>query len=62
MTGLDHNYGLKDLINLETKSGQDRLSMRDQKERLVIGHNVSYDRARVKEQYFVEGIQKDSCY
>ncbi len=56
MTGLNRNYGLRDLINLETKPGQDRLSMRDQKERLVIGHNVSYDRARVKEQYFVEGI------
>ena len=56
MTGLNRNYGLRDLINLETKPGQDRLAMRDQKERLVIGHNVSYDRARVKEQYFVEGI------
>lgn len=57
MTGLNRNYGLRDLINLETKPEQDRLLMRDQKERLVIGHNVSYDRARVKEQYFVEGTK-----
>lgn len=27
------------------------------RERIVIGHNVSYDRARVKEQYFIEGTK-----
>lgn len=31
--------------------------MNRQKERVVIGHNVSYDRARVKEQYFIEGTK-----
>ena len=57
MTGLDRHYGTRDLINLETKPEQDRLALRDQKERLVIGHNVSYDRARIKEQYFIEGTK-----
>lgn len=50
-------YELKDLINLESQRDQDRLTVRDQKERIVIGHNVSYDRARIKEQYFVEGTK-----
>lgn len=50
-------YGLKDLINLESKIQQDRLMLREQKERIVIGHNVSYDRARIKEQYFVESTK-----
>lgn len=54
---MDPNYELKDLINLESKRDQDRLAFRDQKERIVIGHNVSYDRARIKEQYFVEGTK-----
>ncbi|XP_033097016.1 DNA polymerase subunit gamma-1-like [Anneissia japonica] len=41
---------LKDLISLEnpTKGGQPRL---------VIGHNVSYDRSYVKEQYFIKGTK-----
>lgn len=50
-------YELKELINLESKRDQDRLPVRDQKERILIGHNVSYDRARIKEQYFVEGTK-----
>ena len=36
---------------------QDRLPVRDQKQRLVVGHNVSYDRVRIKEQYFYEGTK-----
>ena len=48
---------LKELVNLETAKVQDRLLPKDQKERIVIGHNVSYDRARVKEQYFLEGTK-----
>nr|CAG4641448.1 EOG090X00SQ [Eurycercus lamellatus] len=57
LNGLDRHYGLKNLINLETKTGQEKLPLQDQKERIVIGHNVSYDRARVKEQYFIEGTK-----
>lgn len=45
------------MINLETKRGQDRLAAKDLKDRIVIGHNVSYDRSRVKEQYFIEGTK-----
>lgn len=48
---------LKYLINLETSVENERLLLKDQKERIVIGHNVSYDRARVKEQYFLEGTK-----
>ena len=47
------HYTLKDLINLETRTSQNQLPLKHQKERLVIGHNVAYDRARVKEQYFL---------
>nr|SVE84086.1 EOG090X00SQ [Daphnia pulex] len=50
-------YELKDLINLESKTEQDRLPLKDQKERIVIGHNVSYDRSRIKEQYFIDGTK-----
>ena len=52
---MDCIYELKDLINLESKRDQDRLVTRDQKERVVVGHNVSYDRSRIKEQYLVDG-------
>lgn len=38
-------YELSDMIPLED------LENRDQK-RLVVGHNVAYDRTRIKEQYF----------
>nr|SVE87207.1 EOG090X00SQ [Daphnia similis] len=50
-------YELKDLINLESKREQDRLILKDQKERIIVGHNVSYDRSRIKEQYFIEGTK-----
>nr|SVE74012.1 EOG090X00SQ [Daphnia barbata] len=50
-------YELKNLINLESKREQDRPMLRDQKERIVVGHNVSYDRSRIKEQYFIEGTK-----
>nr|CAG4646028.1 EOG090X00SQ [Macrothrix elegans] len=51
---LGHNYKLSELINLETKSAHYKTNSQHQRERIVIGHNVSYDRARVKEQYFLE--------
>nr|CAG4649930.1 EOG090X00SQ [Sida crystallina] len=57
LKGLDPHYSLADLIPLETGVGQDCLPIKDQKERVVVGHNVSYDRARVKEQYFYKGTQ-----
>ncbi|GAB6028567.1 hypothetical protein CHUAL_002708 [Chamberlinius hualienensis] len=46
-------FGLNDLINLETKPGQNKLP-KGSNEKLIVGHNVSYDRARLKEQYFLK--------
>lgn len=42
LSGMNRHYTLKDLINLETNIGQDQLPPNEQKERIVIGHNVSY--------------------
>ncbi|XP_020637366.3 DNA polymerase subunit gamma-1 [Pogona vitticeps] len=43
---------LSDLIPLETGS---HLGKQDWCERLVVGHNVSFDRAHIKEQYLIQG-------
>lgn len=46
--------GLQNLIPLETEPEsfcQDKNAL---KEKIVVGHNVSFDRARIKEQYFLE--------
>ncbi|XP_067827503.1 DNA polymerase subunit gamma-1 isoform X2 [Heptranchias perlo] len=48
---------LADLIPLETSANSTRPSIGEWPERLVIGHNVSYDRARVKEQYLMKGTR-----
>ncbi|KAJ6662774.1 hypothetical protein lerEdw1_010978 [Lerista edwardsae] len=45
-------FSLSDLIPLETGSS---LSKQDWRERLVVGHNVSFDRAHIKEQYLIQG-------
>ncbi|XP_058127689.1 DNA polymerase subunit gamma-1, mitochondrial [Anopheles ziemanni] len=52
-------YQLSDMIPLESDSVQDarKSSSRDTsalRPRIVIGHNVSYDRARIREQYWLE--------
>jgi len=57
LRGLDPHYTPTKLINLESKPLDEQLPLERQKERVVIGHNVSYDRARVKEQYFIEGTK-----
>ncbi|XP_060709269.1 DNA polymerase subunit gamma-1 isoform X2 [Hemiscyllium ocellatum] len=46
---------LTDLVPLETTANSTRPPKGEWPERLIIGHNVSYDRARVKEQYFMKG-------
>ncbi|KAK0141758.1 DNA polymerase subunit gamma-1 [Merluccius polli] len=46
---------LADLIPLETTINSVRPSGGQWKERLVVGHNVSYDRALIKEQYLLKG-------
>lgn len=46
---------LGDLIPLETPPNTSRPPAGQWKERLVVGHNVSFDRAHVKEQYLLKG-------
>ncbi|XP_021943880.2 DNA polymerase subunit gamma-1 isoform X1 [Folsomia candida] len=58
-TGISRNpssrHKLDELIPLETLNGEMKPPQsRDWVEKIVIGHNVSYDRARIKEQYFLE--------
>uniref|UniRef100_T1IPA4 DNA polymerase subunit gamma-1 n=1 Tax=Strigamia maritima TaxID=126957 RepID=T1IPA4_STRMM len=43
-----------DLIPLETECGQVAPPDGKWKKRIVVGHNVSYDRAKVKEQYYLK--------
>ena len=45
---------LENLIPLETKEGDLGPISGSWSQRLVVGHNVSYDRARVKEQYLIK--------
>lgn len=49
-----NQLSLSDLIPLETGSSS---SKQDWRERLVVGHNVSFDRAHIKEQYLIQGSQ-----
>lgn len=48
-------YSTKDLIPLESGTLQRGVGHGINKPRVVVGHNVSYDRARIKEQYWLEG-------
>uniref|UniRef100_A0A8C5FJY7 DNA polymerase subunit gamma-1 n=1 Tax=Gadus morhua TaxID=8049 RepID=A0A8C5FJY7_GADMO len=48
---------LSDLIPLETSANSVRPHGGQWKERLVVGHNVSFDRAYIKEQYLLKGSQ-----
>lgn len=45
---------LADLIPLETHINSARPSRGQWKERLIVGHNVSFDRAFIKEQYLLK--------
>ncbi|KAK2107473.1 hypothetical protein P7K49_012638 [Saguinus oedipus] len=44
-----------DLIPLEVPAGASGPTQRDWQEKLVVGHNVSFDRAHVREQYLIQG-------
>ncbi|KAL2094145.1 hypothetical protein ACEWY4_011457 [Coilia grayii] len=46
---------LADLIPLETTANSSRPPRGVWQKRLVVGHNVSFDRAHIKEQYLLEG-------
>ncbi|XP_035210862.1 DNA polymerase subunit gamma-1-like [Stegodyphus dumicola] len=52
---LSKNVSLNDLIPLETKKGEVKPPGNEKwVPRLIIGHNVAFDRTYVKEQYFLE--------
>ena len=42
-----------DMIPLETQSGSTNPVSGSWREKVIVGHNISYDRARIKEQYFL---------
>ncbi|XP_055412795.1 DNA polymerase subunit gamma-1 isoform X1 [Bubalus kerabau] len=44
-----------DLIPLEVPASAGGPAQRDRQERLVVGHNVSFDRAHIREQYLIQG-------
>ncbi|XP_067999513.1 DNA polymerase subunit gamma-1 [Melanerpes formicivorus] len=46
---------LADLIPLESPAGASCASKQDWLERVVVGHNVAFDRAFIKEQYLIQG-------
>ncbi|NXN17260.1 DPOG1 polymerase, partial [Indicator maculatus] len=48
---------LADLIPLESPAGASCASKQDWLERVVVGHNVAFDRAFIKEQYLIQGSQ-----
>lgn len=45
---------LADLIPLETPINSSRPPRGHWKERLIVGHNVSFDRSHIKEQYLLK--------
>lgn len=51
-----HHYSISRLIPLESTSKENGIRLTDHqlKPKVVIGHNVSYDRARIKEQYWIK--------
>lgn len=44
-----------DLIPLDVSAGAGSSPQRDWQEQLVVGHNVSFDRAYIREQYLIQG-------
>ena len=49
-----HSATLEELIPLETLKGEMEPCSGDWRRRLVVGHCISYNRARIKEQYFLK--------
>ena len=47
---------LADLIPLESPAGAGCAGKQDWPERVVVGHNVAFDRAFIKEQYLIQVI------
>ncbi|RZB38647.1 DNA pol A domain containing protein [Asbolus verrucosus] len=50
-----HQYSIESLIPMESSEKDSGLKLNEhmRKPKVVIGHNVSYDRARIKEQYWL---------
>lgn len=48
---------LADLIPLESPAGAGCAGKQDWPERVVVGHNVAFDRAFIKEQYLIQVIR-----
>ncbi|XP_050165533.1 DNA polymerase subunit gamma-1 isoform X1 [Myiozetetes cayanensis] len=48
---------LADLIPMESPAGASCAGKEDWRERVVVGHNVAFDRAFIKEQYLIQGSQ-----
>ncbi|XP_053699341.1 DNA polymerase subunit gamma-1, mitochondrial [Sabethes cyaneus] len=52
--GEGHRYQLKELIPMESKPEDSPTDGKFRLPKIVVGHNVSYDRARIREQYWLE--------
>lgn len=50
----NQHYLLDDLIPMEAKSKSYNFGPELRKPRIVVGHNVSFDRSRIREQYYFE--------
>ena len=44
---------LTDLIPMETTEGQDGPPGEEWRKKVIIGHNVGFDRSFIKEQYYI---------
>lgn len=55
---IQHHTTLDELIPMERRlwSKSEKVNRNSCKERLIVGHSVSYDRARIREQYLIEVI------
>ncbi|NWI03412.1 DPOG1 polymerase, partial [Tichodroma muraria] len=49
------HLALADLIPMESPAGASCANKQDWTERVVVGHNVAFDRAFIKEQYLIQG-------
>lgn len=49
---------MEDLIPLESKSSQKSMKQNMLKKRIIVGHNVGFDRSFIKEQYYIKVKEK----
>ncbi|XP_055615997.1 DNA polymerase subunit gamma-1, mitochondrial isoform X2 [Toxorhynchites rutilus septentrionalis] len=53
-SGDGHRYQLSEMIPMESAPNDKHSDSKFETVRVVVGHNVSYDRARIREQYWLE--------